>query len=71
MAGGLMLALITHMTTSIFLHMSYERYFWLMMAIAVSAINISHRLAAAEEPAPAVSRDAPAAEPPLGLLETG
>ena len=41
-----MLALITHMTTSIFLHMSYERYFWLMMAIAVSAINISHLAAA-------------------------
>ncbi len=66
-----MLALITHMTTSIFLHMSYERYFWLMMAISVSAIHISRRLAAAEAPAPAERRDMATAGTPYGLLETG
>jgi len=71
MIGGLMLALVTHMTTSIFLHMSYERYFWLMMAISVSAIHISRRLAAAEAPAPAERRDMATAGTPYGLLETG
>ena len=34
---GFFLAIISYMTTGIFLHMSYIRYFWLMIALAVVA----------------------------------
>ena len=34
---GFFLAIITYMTTGIFLHMSYIRYFWLFLALAVVA----------------------------------
>jgi O-antigen ligase len=34
MATAFSLTVVTYMTTGIFLHLSYERYFWLMMALA-------------------------------------
>lgn len=71
MIGGLMLALVTHMTTSVFLHMSYERYFWLMMAVGVSAISISRRLAAEEETTLEESRGALATSTQMGMVEAG
>jgi O-antigen ligase len=37
MSTGFFLAVITYMTTGIFLHMSYVRYFWLIIALAVVA----------------------------------
>lgn len=41
MATGFMLSIITYMTTGLFLHMSYVRYFWLMMALAGAASYIA------------------------------
>jgi putative inorganic carbon (HCO3(-)) transporter len=37
MATGFMLALVTYMTTGIFLHFAYIRYFWLILALASAA----------------------------------
>jgi O-antigen ligase len=46
MATGLFLAVVTYMTTGLFLHLSYERYLWLVMALAGAAGHIGLRLAA-------------------------
>ena len=43
-ATGLSLAVLTYMTTGIFLHLSYARYFWLVMAIAGAGALIMRRL---------------------------
>lgn len=43
MVTGLGLAVITYMTTGIFLHLSYIRYFWLIMALAGVAAVIALR----------------------------
>jgi hypothetical protein len=48
MATGLLLAVLSYMATGLFLHLSYARYFWLVMAIAGAAAVILRRL-----PAPA------------------
>ena len=44
MATGLMLAVVTYMTTGLFLHLSYARYFWLILAVAGAAAQIGLRL---------------------------
>ena len=44
MATGLLLAVVTYMTTGLFLHLSYARYFWLIMAVAGAAAQIGLRL---------------------------
>jgi putative inorganic carbon (hco3(-)) transporter len=41
MVTGFALAVITYMTTGIFLHLSYIRYFWLIMALAGAAAVIA------------------------------
>ena len=46
MATGLMLAVVTYMTTGLFLHLSYARYFWLVLAIAGAAAHLGLRLPA-------------------------
>ena len=43
-ATGLSLAVLTYMTTGIFLHLSYARYFFLVMAIAGAGALIMRRL---------------------------
>ena len=55
MATGLMLAVVTYMTTGLFLHLSYARYFWLVLAIAGAAAEIGLRMAepVAPQPVPA------------------
>jgi putative inorganic carbon (hco3(-)) transporter len=40
LAAGFMFAIIMYMTTGLFLHMSYMRYFWLMLALADAAAQI-------------------------------
>jgi putative inorganic carbon (hco3(-)) transporter len=45
MATGLLLAVVTYMTTGLFLHLSYARYFWLVLAVAGAAAQIGLRLA--------------------------
>ena len=41
MATGFMLAIVTYMTTGIFLHFAYVRYFWLMLALAGAASYVA------------------------------
>ena len=66
MATGLMLSIVTYMTTGLFLHLSYARYFWLMLALAGAAAHIGLRLAdEAGQRAPEAA-PAPAAMPALG-----
>jgi O-antigen ligase len=67
MATGLMLALVTYMSTGLFLHLSYARYFWLMLALAGAAAHIGLELAEqkrqpAAEPIPTAGT-APALRP--------
>jgi O-antigen ligase len=60
MATGLMLAVVTYMTTGLFLHLSYARYFWLILAIAGAAAEIGKRL---PEPEPAPVAAAAGSDP--------
>jgi hypothetical protein len=63
-----MLSIITYMTTGLFLHLSYARYFWLMLALAGAAAHIGLRLAdEARHPKAEVAR-APAAAPAFGTV---
>jgi len=39
-AAALMLAIIAYMGTAVFLHMSYMRFFWLIMAISGAAVLV-------------------------------
>jgi hypothetical protein len=43
MATAFSLSVVTYMTTGIFLHLSYARYFWLIMALAGAAALIALR----------------------------
>lgn len=54
-ATGLALGILAYMTTGVFLHFAYIRYFWAVMGIAAAAIQIGHmreRDAAQPEPVP-------------------
>jgi O-antigen ligase len=52
LASGLFLAVISYMVTSIFLHMSYVRYFWLLIGVssAASVVLLRTDLAPAVRP---------------------
>lgn len=39
-ASSLMLSIVTYLSTAMFLHLAYMRYFWMMMALAGSAIAV-------------------------------
>ncbi len=41
MATAFSLSVLTYMTTGIFLHLSYARYFWLIMALAGATAAIA------------------------------
>lgn len=43
MATAFLLSLIGYLGTAIFLHLSYQRYYWLLLALAGAAIQIFHR----------------------------
>jgi putative inorganic carbon (HCO3(-)) transporter len=49
MSTGLMLAIISYLTTGIFLSLAYARYFWMMIALACAVQYISNQLEAASE----------------------
>lgn len=40
LATGFILAIITFMTTAIFLSLAYERYFWLLITLAAASVNV-------------------------------
>jgi putative inorganic carbon (hco3(-)) transporter len=43
LATAFFLALVAYMTTGIFLHLSYVRYFWLILGLAAAAAHIAQR----------------------------
>ena len=49
MATAYMLSIVTYLTTGIFLHFAFIRYFWLIMALAAAVIYIADRRALAEQ----------------------
>ncbi len=55
---GLELGVLVHMVTSLFLHASYIRYFWLLLALAVAAAALPRRQTQAEF-LPGIMRNAP------------
>ena len=46
-AAGFLLAIIAYLATAIFLHLSYIRYYWLLLALAGAAIQVCHAAVAA------------------------
>ena len=49
MATAYMLSIVTYLTTGIFLHFAFIRYFWLIMALAAAAIYIGEQRALADQ----------------------
>ncbi len=56
MATGFFLAVVSYLTTGLFLHLSYERYLWILLALAGSAAYLGLR---ATLPAPAAAVPGP------------
>jgi putative inorganic carbon (hco3(-)) transporter len=55
-----LLALMTYYVTGIFLHLSFARFYWLMLAVATAAAVVTLReMASADEPALAETRQSP------------
>ena len=52
LATGFMLAMVSYLTTGLFLHLAFERYLWLMLGLAAAAGGIALREAAAADAAP-------------------
>jgi putative inorganic carbon (hco3(-)) transporter len=44
MATAFLLAVVAYLTTGIFLHLSYERYLWILLALAASAAYIGQQV---------------------------
>jgi putative inorganic carbon (HCO3(-)) transporter len=44
MATGFFLAVVAYMTTGLFLHLAYERYLWILLALAASAAYIGQQV---------------------------
>lgn len=49
MAVAYMLSIVTYLTTGIFLHFAFIRYFWLIMALAAATIYIAEQRALAKQ----------------------
>jgi putative inorganic carbon (HCO3(-)) transporter len=58
MATAFLLAVVAYLTTGIFLHLAYERYLWILLALAASAAYIGLQVP--------VPEGGPAARRPLG-----
>jgi hypothetical protein len=68
MATGLLLSIVTYMTTGLFLHLSYARYFWLMLALAGAAAHIGLELVDEARQSKAEAAQAPTATPAFGAV---
>jgi len=62
MATAYMLSIVTYLTTGIFLHFAFIRYFWLMMALAAAVMYIAEQRALADQK----SSQEELALPPIG-----
>jgi len=65
LAAGLMLAIVAYLTTGIFLHLAFERYLWLMLALGAAVVTVASHTLAAEDHAADITPDA-AELPTLG-----
>jgi len=45
MATAFLLAVVAYLTTGFFLHLAYERYLWILLALAASAVYIGQQVA--------------------------
>jgi O-antigen ligase len=54
LATGLLTALVTYMATGMFLHLSYQRYFWLLVALCAAAAPVGRVLRAVPRWSPPV-----------------
>jgi putative inorganic carbon (HCO3(-)) transporter len=72
MATGFILALVTYLTTGMFLHLAYERYMWIILALAGSAayLGLKGPLTGAGK-ADGHASGAPAIPPDASGLPTG
>ena len=65
MAAGFMLAIVAYLASGLFLHMAYERYFWLVLALAGAAATVViETMAQPEETAGDAADDEPAVAAP-------
>jgi len=64
LAAGFMLAIVAYLTTGIFLHLAFERYLWVMMALGAAVSLIGSRYAADGEGVVA----APELRPSTGMV---
>jgi putative inorganic carbon (hco3(-)) transporter len=53
LAAGFMMAIVAYMTSSVFLHFAYIRYFWLIMALSAATGIVGRRLTEADARPPA------------------
>jgi len=71
LSTGFLLSIMTYLTTGLFLHMSFIRYFWLMLALAGATAIVtmaeSRRSAPTSPPSPKTSLASDAATPPVAL----
>ena len=45
MASGFFLAIVVYLSTGLFLHLTYARYFWLILALAAAAAYVARKVA--------------------------
>jgi colanic acid/amylovoran biosynthesis glycosyltransferase len=64
MARSLQIALIGYVVTSVFLHWAFERYLWLLLALAAALVPVGHRPWFLARPDAGAGADAP---PPRAL----
>ena len=70
MATAFSLSVVTYMTTGIFLHLSYDRYFWLVMALAGATAVIALREPEPTDPVPAEPAGSAAGREPAARRPT-
>jgi len=70
MLSGFILSVVAYLTTAVFLHLSFQRYFWLLMALAGAATYLASRSPAIPAPRLRPERD-PRAAVPCAARSTG
>ena len=73
LATGFLLAIVTYLTTGLFLHMSFVRYFWLLLGLAGAAAVVGMAIGRGDVSAGAVApaAEADATPAPVGLAAPG
>jgi putative inorganic carbon (hco3(-)) transporter len=69
LASGFFLAIVAYMVSGIFLHLSYERYFWLLMVLGAVAVHLALTMPGEESGEEAAEGSNPRAPNPRARLE--